>query len=129
MDCPRCRVEMEEVTPDPELDDIAALQCPRCKGHWLEQEDLHRLEAVTEVHWFEVRHIPPRALQDELLTCPRCTPARHLLKLKSERDHKVIMDGCSHCRGVWLDGGELHAIQHKSVLGALVDAVRYLVKT
>lgn len=128
MNCPRCNVELLEVTPDPELDDIEALHCPQCKGHWLEQEDLHRLEAVTEVEWFEVRHIPHRALQDEPLTCPRCAPARHLVKLKSERDHKVVMDACTSCRGVWLDGGELHAIQHKSVLAALVDALRYLVK-
>lgn len=127
--CPRCQVALAPVVVDPELDDIEALQCPRCSGHWLEHEDLKRLEQVVEVHWVEVRHIPPPDLQDAPLTCPRCSPPRHLAKLHSERDRKVVMDACIHCQGVWLDGGELTAIREKSVLAALVDAVRFLVRS
>jgi len=126
--CPRCRVPLAAVVVDPELDDIEALRCPRCEGHWLEEGDLKRLEQVTEVHWFEVRHLPPREVQEAVLSCPRCTPERHLVKLHSARDHAVVMDACIHCRGVWLDGGELTAIRHKNVLAALVDAVRFLVR-
>lgn len=126
--CPRCRVPLSAVVVDPDLDDIEALHCARCDGHWLEQADLKRLEQVVEVHWVEVRHLPPPDVQDVPLTCPRCSPERHLVKLHSERDRKVVMDGCIHCQGVWLDGGELNAIRNRSVWAALVDAVRFLVR-
>ncbi|MCC6332964.1 MAG: zf-TFIIB domain-containing protein [Myxococcales bacterium] len=119
---------MTPVVVDEALDDLEALRCPRCSGHWLERDDLKRLEQVVEVHWVEVRHIPPPREQDVPLLCPRCAPARHLVKLQSERDRKVVMDGCLHCQGVWLDGGELTAIRNKSVWAALVDAVRFLVR-
>ncbi|MEW6433620.1 MAG: zf-TFIIB domain-containing protein [Myxococcota bacterium] len=129
MRCPRCQAALTPVVVDPELDDIEALHCARCHGHWLEQKDLKRLEQVVEVHWVEVRHIPPQDLQDAPLSCPRCVPERHLVKLHSERDRKVVMDACIHCQGVWLDGGELNAIREKSVWAALVDAVRFLVRS
>ncbi|GMU59603.1 MAG: hypothetical protein AMXMBFR34_13660 [Myxococcaceae bacterium] len=126
--CPRCSVALSSVVVDPQLDDLEALSCARCGGHWLEKDDLKRLEQVVEVHWFEVRHLPPREVQQAPLSCPRCAPERHLVKLHSERDRHVVMDACIHCQGVWLDGGELTAIRNKSVWGALVDAVRFLVR-
>lgn len=128
MQCPRCQKALSPVVVDPELDDVEALHCVECGGHWLERDDLKRLEQVTEVHWVEVRHLPPPQVQAQLLTCPRCAPVQHLVKLKSERDKKVVMDGCLHCQGVWLDGGELDAIRTKSAWAALVDAVRFLVR-
>jgi len=125
MNCPRCAVPLRDVTPDLEMRDVHGLGCPQCQGHWLEQQDLERRQQVVDVTWFEFRHIPPPALQAEVLTCPRCAPARHLNKVLSERDRKVVLDVCAHCQGVWLDGGELHAIQEKGVGAALLDAVRF----
>lgn len=91
----------------------------------MSQRDLHRLEQAVEVKWIELRRVPPPELQAELLTCPVCQLARHLNKLQSDRDRKVILDVCDQCHGVWLDGGELRAIQEKGVLSALVDAARF----
>ena len=125
MNCPRCAVPLGDVTPDQKMAEVHGLGCPTCSGVWLEQKDLDRLQEIVEVTWFELRHIPPPELQAELLTCPRCTPARHLNKVQSDRDRKVVLDACEHCHGVWLDGGELHAIQEKGVASALLDAVRF----
>lgn len=125
MNCPRCAVPLGDVTPDQKMAEVHGLGCSTCTGVWLEQKDLDRLQEIVEVTWFELRHIPPPELQAELLTCPRCTPARHLNKVQSDRDRKVVLDACEHCHGVWLDGGELHAIQEKGVASALLDAVRF----
>lgn len=128
MRCPRCDVDLLPSHPDASLPDAEALQCPHCEGHWLEQAALKRLEQTVEVKWWEFRHVPPPAIQAELLACPRCEPAPHLLKLVSEQDRKVVMDACAKCHGVWLDGGELKAIRERGVVSALFDAVRYLAK-
>jgi len=125
MNCPRCAVPLADVTPDLKLSEVHGLGCAQCTGVWLEQKDLDRLQQIVDVTWFEFRHIPPPELQAELLTCPRCVPARHLDKVQSDRDRKVVLDACEHCHGVWLDGGELHAIQEKGVAAALLDAVRF----
>ena len=126
MNCPRCQVEFFDAHPVPALPELGALQCPQCNGHWLEQEALHRVEQVVEVVWAEVHHLPPRALQQVQLSCPRCPQPQHLVKLKSERDHAVVMDGCPKCKGLFLDGGELEAIQTHSVWRALLDGVKFL---
>lgn len=128
MNCPRCAVPLVDVTPDLALPDVHSLNCPTCHGHWLAQQDLKRLEQDTEVRWLELRHLPPPELQAELLTCPACTPARHLNKVESHADREVVLDACEHCHGVWLDGGELEAIQQKGVIPALFDAVRFLLR-
>jgi Zn-finger nucleic acid-binding protein len=126
MQCPRCTVTLEAVAPDEQTPEVQGLGCHRCGGVWLEQADLSRLEQVVDVTWLELRHVPPPALQAELLTCPRCAPARHLGKAQSERDRQVVLDVCAHCHGVWLDGGELEAIQRKGLVAAVIDAVRFL---
>jgi Zn-finger nucleic acid-binding protein len=122
---------MVDVVPDADdFPDLHGLGCIRCGGHWLEEADLHRLEEVVEVHWVEVRHLPSRELQEAAITCPRCTtPAQTLLKLKSKRDRKVLLDACGACHGVWLDGGELVAIQQSSVWRVVADTVRYLLRS
>jgi uncharacterized protein len=125
MNCPRCAVPLKDVTAELNLFDVHGLGCAQCRGHWLEQKELNQLQQVVDVRWLELRHLPPADLQAELLTCPRCTPARHLNKMQSDRDRKVVLDVCAHCHGVWLDGGELRAIQEKGVGAALLDAVRF----
>jgi uncharacterized protein len=36
-------------------------------------------------------------------------------KLTSSREVRVLLDTCDECGGVWLDGGELRAIQQESL--------------
>jgi Zn-finger nucleic acid-binding protein len=116
------------VQPDQQRSEIEALKCPQCTGHWLDEDDLKRLEQVVEVKWWEFRHLPPKKVQVQPLDCPFCRPAFRLAKVQSTRDRKVIMDVCSQCHGVWLDGGELEAIEQKGVFSALLDAVKFITK-
>jgi len=126
--CPRCSLALLDSSPDRKFPEVHALHCDKCDGLWMAQSDLHRLEQAVDVSWIEVRHVPPPEIQAELLTCPACSPARHLNKVQSDRDRKVVLDVCDRCHGVWLDGGELRAIQEKGVLSALVDAVRFFIR-
>ena len=45
-------------------------------------------------------------------------------KIVSERDQRVVMDICHGCESVWLDRGELEAIQQKGLLGTLADIIK-----
>lgn len=126
MNCPRCSTPLHEVTPGPELPSVHGQGCAHCHGVWLEARDVERLGQTVEVRWIEVRHLPPDAIQEAPLTCPRCEPEQPLSKSGSARDRRVVLDVCSACHGVWLDGGELEAIREMGVGAALVDAVRFL---
>ena len=122
MNCPRCDKELAPVR----LEDVEALQCPGCGGHWLEGDGLRHLESTVEVRLFEWRTLPPDDVQVRELACPRCPPREIMRKVRSERDRHVLLDVCERCRGVWLDGGELRAIQEMGLVAAVSDLVRFI---
>jgi len=124
MNCPRCDKVMNPVRPD----EVAAQQCPKCEGHWLEGEDLRRLETTVNVRWLEWRTLPPEELQAREVACPRCRPREIMKKVRSERDRHVLLDVCGRCHGVWLDGGELRAIQEMGLVAAIIDVVRFVTR-
>jgi uncharacterized protein len=125
MNCPRCDKVMDPVRPD----DVEAQQCPKCEGHWLEGDALRQLESTVNVRLFEWRKLPPEELQMRDVECPRCRPKRVMKKVRSERDRHVLLDVCEQCHGVWLDGGELRAIQEMGLVAAVTDAVQFILKT
>jgi Zn-finger nucleic acid-binding protein len=47
-------------------------------------------------------------------------------KVVSQEDPKVVMDVCPTCRGVWLDGGELEAIQKVGILPFLAKFAQWI---
>ena len=124
MNCPRCDKVMTPVHPE----GAEAQQCPQCEGHWLEGEDLRRVESTVNVRLFEWRQLPSQEVQARELPCPRCRPRAVMKKVRSERDRHVLLDVCERCHGVWLDGGELRAIQEMGFVAALADAVRFITK-
>ena len=46
---------------------------------------------------------------DSKLVCPRCGGVMDL-----EPAGDIEVDICTNCKGIWLDGGELEALQEKS---------------
>ena len=95
--------------------------CAGCGGTWMRDTDLERLSEVVEPVLFELVRVAP-GVQDAPLRCPECTDTPLLRKLRSDRDERVVLDTCDACGGVWLDGGELRAIQQES-LPALAAAL------
>jgi Zn-finger nucleic acid-binding protein len=127
--CPRCNEVLVCTTLDDVVAEYAAFQCPTCEGFWFEQtSELQKLSKITDMSAFEFSHLPSVEKQMEPLICPNCPDNRLLDKIEHKRDRRVIMDVCPECRGIWLDKGELEAIQHESWGSLLVKLYRWLVK-
>lgn len=126
MRCPRCATALVDVTPELVLPHVRALSCAGCHGHWLEPDSLAELETIVKVTWVELRRVPSHDEQARPMSCPRCSAAPTLEKRQSRRDDAVVMDVCGTCHGIWLDGGELAAIQEKGFAAATADALRFL---
>jgi len=45
------------------------------------------------------------------LVCPRCAT-----ELRRTRRGSVEVDVCDHCRGIWLDHGELEALNQRAIV-------------
>ena len=128
MDCPRCLTPLQAGTIDAAGVDVRALNCPDCTGHWLALKDLHALEEVVDVHLVTWRHLPGVETQGRILFCPHCPGAKPMEKVVSSRDQRVVMDVCLTCDSVWLDYGELEAIQQKGLISSLADIVRFVMR-
>ena len=115
MYCPRCSSPLVKEIIDEVTVEFDVFGCPSCKGLWIVNlSDLAVAEKITEPRLIEFRHIPSSKEQMKPLTCPACDNMQYMNKVESSRDHKVIMDVCPSCQGVWLDKGELRAIQQES---------------
>jgi Zn-finger nucleic acid-binding protein len=90
--------------------------CTKCGGSWFDKDELAKIDKITEPVAFEFRRLPKQQEQMETLKCPHCNPDQLLLKAVHPRDVKVILDFCPGCHGIWLDRGELNAIQRENWL-------------
>jgi uncharacterized protein len=126
MDCPRCKVALNAGKIEAGGLNLDAQNCAECTGHWINLEDLRAVENVVDVRLVKWRHLPGFETQGRILFCPRCGDTKPMDKVVSQRDQRVVMDVCHSCRGVWLDYGELEAIQRKGLLSALADIVDFV---
>jgi len=98
--------------------------CSACKGYWLGPETLKDIESHMERCFVEFRKIPSEKDQMQNLHCPACSGLTEMTKVASKRDSKVIMDVCSKCGKIWLDGGEREAIEQESLMALIGDLFR-----
>ncbi len=121
--CPRCNTNCSSIEIEDQLfSTFSAMECESCGVHWFHSDDLTKVENTYEVTLVEFRKIPGKEKQMELLTCPSCKSIT-MEKVIHKRDKNVTMDVCLKCKGVWLDSGELKAIQKESLvpfLGKLI---------
>ena len=129
MKCPRCQIPMKSGRIDAGGLDLSSSNCTECTGHWISLDDLHAAEQVVDVRLVRWRHLPGIETQGRILFCPRCAGQKAMDKVVSDRDQRVVMDVCGNCNGVWLDYGELEAIQSKGLLSSLADIVRFIRQT
>lgn len=114
MKCPRCNVILvKEAVKDVNLV-VDVDKCPNCKGMWFEVGELSKLDKIVEPKIIEFRKIPKEKYQLKALFCPSCADHPLMQKADHPRDSKVIIDYCEQCKGIWLDKGELEAIQQES---------------
>ena len=123
MNCPRCKANLKVETINDIHFSIEVDKCENCEGIWFDESELQKLERITELTIFEIRRIPRTKKQLESLFCPKCEDIyeNQILMNKAEhpKDNKVVMDYCNNCRGIWLDKGELEAIQKQNMFRTL----------
>lgn len=124
MKCPRCDTDLVETNIHELAITCNAHVCPDCKGTWTGKEQLQEIESKVEPRIFEFRRVPSAQTQMESLKCPQCE-GQVMEKVESSRDRKVILDVCPGCGNIWLDAGEISAIQQDSLLVLLTDAFRW----
>ncbi|WP_289054712.1 zf-TFIIB domain-containing protein [Carboxylicivirga marina] len=127
MNCPRCKTVLKA---DKIKDFKARFEvdyCASCGGTWFDKNELSQIEHVIEPTLLEIRKVPTKTKQQEPLCCPCCNNLQYLQKAEHPRDKKVIIDYCPSCKGIWLDKGELAAIQKENWLITIGKIFKWLV--
>ena len=113
--CPRDRSQLQSQIYEA---DIQVDRCASCRGVWLDATELERIQSTLENEYaaelgglssvaraYEMARQKPRAD----ITCPKCGGA------VSAREYgycsQILVDTCADCGGVWLDSGELQALE------------------
>lgn len=126
MECPRCKVQLDPVTINESGLTIQIDKCNTCEGIWFDQGELSLIDQKIDPSLLKIRKIPGRKEQKIPLYCPSCEDQVLMKKSIHPRDHKVIMDYCPSCKGIWLDKGELEAIQKENWLITAGNLHRWL---
>lgn len=110
MECPKCKIEMEEIM----IEEIIIDRCAQCKGIWLDYGELEALIRGGVVKRVEPEGILPNKEADKITgKCPRC---RVILWRRKVYDRDFHVEVCPSCFGVWLDEGELRLIDADKLL-------------
>src|SRR3990167_1086793 len=116
MNCPRCKLALRRDT----YEGVEVDYCPECWGYWLDQGELEIIAKRQKLAFSEQERKtvaqalggrvadPPQALP---APCPHCQTPMTRVAFSGEAPAASIM--IDHCQshGVWLDTGELKALQ------------------
>ncbi|PKN21114.1 MAG: hypothetical protein CVU65_17495 [Deltaproteobacteria bacterium HGW-Deltaproteobacteria-22] len=116
MHCPKDQSEMFKKNYEKDVEvDI----CTECGGIWLDHGELEAIQSIRENDYREqVKEAPnflrqaeelARQKESPLLTCPHC--AVEMARREYGYTSQILIDVCSYCGGVWLDPGELSALE------------------
>jgi Zn-finger nucleic acid-binding protein len=127
MNCPRCKTLLKtdivkDIHTEFEID-----KCESCGGTWFDHGELSKVDKIIEPVFWEIRKIPGEKEQLKALHCPSCNNSPLMQKAEHPRDNKVILDYCPSCKGIWLDKGELEAIQKENWLISIGKIFAWLI--
>ncbi len=90
------------------LGEVSFLYCESCKGLLVDQSDLLNLILYVRSSHGKGERFPVSIRQEDLeriVNCPSCREKMHTHEYYGPGD--FVVDSCSSCKKVWLDGGEL----------------------
>ncbi len=118
LECPRDHSIMaENVTGEAILD-----LCGKCGGQFFDTGELFSAFGLKADPSLWDRDETASAVREGTIACPRCNKMMLLQDIKHEST-KVEIDRCPHCRGIWLDKGEVEQIMAISEkMRPIVDA-------
>lgn len=115
----RCPADGAQLTERRYEDDIRVDLCPACRGAWLDPGELEAIEEAHERdHAEELGRMVDlgynayelaRQKSGRTLRCPRC--GAEMEAREYARCSQVMIDVCPEDHGIWLDRGELEALE------------------
>jgi Zn-finger nucleic acid-binding protein len=118
LQCPKCNAPMEQV----QVEATQVDRCTSCRGLWfdaLEDEDIRGTEAAEKLDAPAAGPPPaesPKANKGAI-DCPRCkTP---MIRMVDRLGRRVQYESCPYCHGKFLDAGEFHATEPRTVKDAM----------
>lgn len=115
MKCPR---DGASLTSDRYEGDVTVDKCPSCGGIWLDSGELRTIQETIENDYSAtLNKIDLVARAYELarqkarpeIECPKC--GGHLNPQEYTYCSQIMIDRCQKCGGIWLDRGELEALE------------------
>lgn len=116
MECPRDNSVLESQVYE---GDVEVDVCPSCQGMWLDRGELEQIEETQEHDYSEeLERIPnlignayemARQKKLAIINCPKCSA--ELSNREYAYCSQIIIDVCPKCEGIWLDKGEIEALE------------------
>jgi Zn-finger nucleic acid-binding protein len=116
MKCPRCQIALQ---PRIYEADVQVDGCTECGGRWLDHRELERIEEAAANDYKEQLSRPEYLLDRSYevalqrsrseICCPRC--GQPMSKTECHPTSLVLVDLCPGCAGLWLDRGEVQALE------------------
>ena len=118
MDCPRCAVELMEISHD----DRAIHRCAECGGLWVDVADLNKILLHANLPALHV--IGGMVNPDEIAgMCPACNV--DLVTVEGGERRSLHYDSCESCGGLWLEGEEDEPAEQLDWAGATGQVVGF----
>jgi Zn-finger nucleic acid-binding protein len=118
MDCPRCAVELTEITRD----DSIIHRCVECGGLWVDVTDLNK--TLLHANLPSLSAIGGVVNPDEIAgMCPACNV--DLVMVEGGEKKSEHYDTCESCGGLWIDGEEDEPAETLDWKGATTQIVTF----
>ncbi|OGV39273.1 MAG: hypothetical protein A2X48_21910 [Lentisphaerae bacterium GWF2_49_21] len=104
--CPKCGIT--ELTSNV-FEDVRVDSCSKCNGVWLHKGELNKIAHPHEgdLEYCSIEHIAEDRISE--FNCPNCHDVK-LKKVNFISYSDIVLEYCAKCEGIWLDRGELDAI-------------------
>lgn len=104
LNCPDCAASLKPVF----YEGVQVNFCLQCSGMFLDKKKLNNIQQSREIDIPTSTPAAPRK-SEVGRNCPACNTS--MQKVKYGKFRNTIIDICKYCSGIWLDKGELEAIQ------------------
>jgi Zn-finger nucleic acid-binding protein len=115
----KCPIDNSSLKPKEYERAVMVDQCGTCSGMWLDQWELRAIQANKGKNYSEeIKQLPELVNSSYLQALEKNRPALNCPKCSAQMDRyehgycsQILIDVCHDCQGVWLDNGEIQALE------------------